>query len=64
MNRHSSNKLNALNIFQFAYYWPACGNYICVPIGENFQVNLEKICESEVNPQDEENYFYDCHCLW
>ena len=34
MNKNPRNKLNALNIFQFAYYWPACENYICLPIGE------------------------------
>ena len=34
MNENFRNRLNALNIFQLAYYWPACGSYICLSIGE------------------------------
>ena len=36
MIKNLRNKLNALNISQFVYYSPACGNYICWSIGENF----------------------------
>ena len=34
MNKNLRNYLNALNIFQFAYYRPACGNSIFLQIGE------------------------------
>ena len=33
-NKNLRNNLDALNIFQFAYYWPACMNYICLSVGE------------------------------
>ena len=36
MNKILRKKLYALNIFQLAYYLPACGNSICLPIGEKY----------------------------
>ena len=34
MNKNVIKHLNALKIFQLAYYWPACGNSIFLTIGE------------------------------
>ena len=36
MNKDLRNNLNALNKFQFEYYFPDCGDYIQLPIGEKF----------------------------
>ena len=36
INKILRKKLNTLNIFQFAYYWPACGNSICLTVVETF----------------------------
>ena len=34
MNKNLRNDLDALNIFQFEYYWTACVNYICLSVDE------------------------------
>ena len=51
-------ELNELNIFQFVYYWTACGNSIYLPICEKYGLIAGLVPTTSISSSSTGDFFH------